>query len=448
MKQVLSSWQLLYYVFGVFHKPLLKMAIYTKRKIVTLLLIGLEQFCSGLCYSIQGPFYPAEAQKRGATPTQYGFVFGIFQLVVFVFSPVCGRYLGILGAKFINCLGVFIMSYTNVLFGFLGLIQDCQMFVTMSFVVRIVEAIGTSSCAISAFSIIAHEFPDNVASAFSLVKSLCGIGLILGPIIGGVLYEVGGFLLPFVVAGGLMASAFIIVCIFLPSQTSVTNESEALGKALKLLKEPSIIINGLVVFASSYGVGFLQAVLEPHVQTLNLTSIQIGTVFMVYGGAFAFASPFWGRLCDRTLTPYAVSVIGIVIIILSSFFLGPAPFLPMHLSLYSISISLVVYSFGLGATIVSSFSGLQKNAVTLGLPDEISTYALASGLWNSLFSLGLFIGPSVAGILYEIIGFPWASQTISFFNVILLLCLCVSYYYQKKCNTIIGKSEVPPVASD
>ena len=42
---------------------------------------------------MKAPFYPAEAEKKGATATQYGLVFGIFELTVFIVSPLMGRFL-------------------------------------------------------------------------------------------------------------------------------------------------------------------------------------------------------------------------------------------------------------------------------------------------------------------------------------------------------------------
>lgn len=40
-----------------------------------------------------------------------------------------------------------------------------------------------------------------------------------------------------------------------------------------------------------------------------------------------------------------------------------------------------------------------------GFPDDMATYGLVSGLWASFFSLGAFVGPSVAGVLYDTVGF-------------------------------------------
>ena len=48
---------------------------------------------------------------------------------------------------------------------------------------------------------IAKEFPDNVATMFAILETFFGIGMIVGPTVGGALYEAGGFTLPFVSLG-------------------------------------------------------------------------------------------------------------------------------------------------------------------------------------------------------------------------------------------------------
>ena len=47
----------------------------------------------------QAPFFPQEAEKKGANATEYGLVFGIFELVVFLISPVYGQFLNRIGPK-------------------------------------------------------------------------------------------------------------------------------------------------------------------------------------------------------------------------------------------------------------------------------------------------------------------------------------------------------------
>ena len=42
------------------------------------------------------------------------------------------------------------------------------------------------------FSVIAKEFPDRVATMFACLETFFGLGLIVGPSVGGALYEAGG----------------------------------------------------------------------------------------------------------------------------------------------------------------------------------------------------------------------------------------------------------------
>lgn len=73
--------------------------------------------------SLQAPFYPGEAEKKGASPTQYGFVFGIFELTVFIVSPIFGAHLNKIGAKRVFNLGILTTGTCSILFGFLDRIE-------------------------------------------------------------------------------------------------------------------------------------------------------------------------------------------------------------------------------------------------------------------------------------------------------------------------------------
>ena len=50
----------------------------------------------------------------------------------------------------------------------------------MSFLIRIIEAVGNSMFLTSVFTIIAREFPDNVATMFACLETFFGLGLIVG----------------------------------------------------------------------------------------------------------------------------------------------------------------------------------------------------------------------------------------------------------------------------
>ena len=58
------------------------------------------------------------------------------------------------------------------------------------FILRIFLAIGCTASATASFAITANIFPENVATVFGLLETATGLGMMFGPAIGGLLYQV------------------------------------------------------------------------------------------------------------------------------------------------------------------------------------------------------------------------------------------------------------------
>ena len=65
----------------------------------------------------QAPFYPLEAEKKGCMPSEYGLVFGIFELTVFLVSPIIGANLNRMGMKMTLNVGIGTVGVSSILFG-------------------------------------------------------------------------------------------------------------------------------------------------------------------------------------------------------------------------------------------------------------------------------------------------------------------------------------------
>lgn len=107
-----------------------------------------------------------QAERKGATATEYGLVFGIFELVVFIISPIYGQCINRIGPKVLFNSGIFTTGTSAILFGLLDRIPDHVPFITCAFIIRIVEALGNAAFLTASFAIIAKEFPNNVATTF------------------------------------------------------------------------------------------------------------------------------------------------------------------------------------------------------------------------------------------------------------------------------------------
>lgn len=66
-----------------------------------------------------------QAEKKGCTATAYGLVFGVFELVVFLVSPLYGAYLNSIGPKVLFNGGIFTTGTAAIVFGLLDHVQVC-----------------------------------------------------------------------------------------------------------------------------------------------------------------------------------------------------------------------------------------------------------------------------------------------------------------------------------
>jgi len=393
---------------------------------------------------MQAPFYPIEAEMKGCTPSEYGLVFGIFELVVFLVSPIIGANLNRLGIKVTLCTGIGAVGVSTVFFGLLDKLENGKVFLAFSFVLRIIAAAGNAAFLTGSFSLIAKEFPDNVATMFAILETFFGLGMILGPFIGGLLYELGGFILPFVILGGALVAATLFVVIMLPKERQAPPDSAEKPSMINAIKVPSIIMACYSVACAAASLGFLQATLEPHLREFKMNALQIGAMFVVNGGVYGVAAPVFGMVCDR-YSPKTVAFLGSILMVISFSLMGPLPFFGIGKSKGLIIFALVLQGIGLGAQVVSGFADAHRQAILNGFPDTIDTYGLISGLWTSVFALGAFIGPTLAGILFDAVGFPWACMLIIGNQLLVMIILgglfVKTMYQMRKGHTQIKSGE-------
>ncbi|XP_078042408.1 MFS-type transporter SLC18B1 [Augochlora pura] len=420
------------------------MAQFTKRQWLTLIVISLADFANAICVSLQAPFYPQEAEKKGASPSEYGLVFGIFELVVFIISPVYGQYLHRIGPKLLFNGGILTTGTCAILFGLLDKVNGHYPFIVLSFVIRIVEAMGNAAFLTASFAIIAKEFPDNVATTFASLETFFGLGLIVGPTVGGALYQVGGYVTPFVVLGSALFTTAVMTIFILPVHPNSSEATQSTGGVTKVLKVPGVLVATSSIIATSMSIGFLQATLEPHLRQFELSPVILGLMFVLNGGTYAITAPAWGWLCDKHSHPKVATAAGCILVCVGFCLVGPAPFIPSQTIIWLTITGLVIHGLGMAAQLVASFTDAMRTSIDYGFPNNLETYGLISGLWTSTFALGAFIGPSIAGILMDNIGFRNASMFIVMLHLIvgvLAAMFLSSCTQRRKQYTEIGATE-------
>ena len=97
--------------------------------------------CWGFMASIMAPFLPVEAEAKGASPSQFGPIFGIIHLALFLISPLMGKVVTRWGLGTVFKTGLLLISFSSVCFGLLTFLADSTLFLCLAYALRIVEGI-------------------------------------------------------------------------------------------------------------------------------------------------------------------------------------------------------------------------------------------------------------------------------------------------------------------
>ena len=127
-----------------------------------------------------------------------------------------------------------------------------------------------------------------------------------------------------------------------------------------------------------------------------------------------------GPLIDLFGQPLVFSTIGNALFITVFTFIGPIPFISVTLTTDIIKVIMSVAGISYATLLVSSFGRAQYKILTYGYKNNVNTHLMISGLWLSAFSLGNFVGPTVAGALVEKYGFQWTTLAFVILFVVVI----------------------------
>uniref|UniRef100_A0A3B5B331 Solute carrier family 18 member B1 n=1 Tax=Stegastes partitus TaxID=144197 RepID=A0A3B5B331_9TELE len=341
----------------------------TRRQALTLISMASVNFSSMICYSILGPFFPAEALKKGASQTVVGLIFGCYAVCNLIGSLILGRYIVQIGAKFMLVAGLFVSAGCTIMF-LLDRVPSGPAFITLCFIVRSVDAVGFAGAMISSFALTAKIFPDRVATVLGSLEIFTGLGLILGPPVGGWFYQSFGYEVPFMLLGCLLLLMVPFNIYVLPNIEADASKDSF----FTLLSHVKVILICYAIFTLSAGLGFLDATFSLF---FHLTPGYVGIIMLGLSLPYCLATPLMGYFTDK------------------------------YPPLWLLVLMLGLIGFSLGLTAIPMFPEIITCAEK-GFEEGLSTLGMVSGLFNAIWSL-MFYGPTVGGLITQHLSFEWAA---------------------------------------
>jgi DHA1 family multidrug resistance protein-like MFS transporter len=358
------------------------------------------------------PILPFVVEKFGGSGIAMGALMAIFSLMQFIFSPFWGDLSDRYGRKPLLILGTMGNGLTMIGFGLSSSLSMLYVFRALG---------GILSCATlpTAMAFIGDSTQEHDRGAgMGIVGAAMGIGMVLGPGIGGIL---GGHSIqaPFFLSAALSLLATALIWIFLPEslhadrRTSIVNgiRGPQLGSMLAALLGP-IGFLFVLAFLHNFAMSNFEGIFAYYVEErFGYTSQTIGMILTVVGLTSA--------VVQGMLTGMATRKWGDVAVIKASLFASIFGFL------------LMLTSRDLGGVILMTSLFILSNAMLRPAVSSLiskradSGQGVAMGMNNAFMSLGRVVGPLWAGVALDLnINFPFMTGAL-----VMLIGFVASLFY-------------------
>ncbi|SDS57879.1 MFS transporter [Actinoplanes derwentensis] len=346
---------------------------------VTALALGVDMFLYGALV----PILPTLPAVDGSVMAS-GLLFGAYAIAMLLAIPPVGIWVDRAGPRTPFVAGLAGLAVATLLFA-LATGLDGSYGLTLLCAARAAQGMAAAVSWTAGLSLIAATHPpEQRGRAMGTALSAIGIGVLLGPAIGGPLADAFGPRAPFLVVAALAladAAARILLIRRIPHHVRTG------GVYRELATAPRFPLLAALTVLGATAIAFPEPVLPLHLFDLGLGSTGIGLAFAGAALAGSAAAPLAGALADRT-SPQRVAAAGALITAAGFLLAG------RHSPPWSIT--------GLALVAVGAQLVLAPTLALVGTLAESRTppsYGAAYALYNLAYTGGLAIAPVAAGSL-------------------------------------------------
>ena len=358
-------------------------------------------------YSMPFSIFPLIASNKGVSHSLIGLIFSVFPLGSIIPSLIFAKMMKVWGRiklLFISCL---LLGISTILFGLLDRIDSTSVFLALAITSRIVQGMACGGFCTVAYAIIALLYRDSLIKKQTFMVLSFTVGVGLGPIIGGGLYEVFNYEVANYVFAAVAFSSLPTLLLLPSAADGQVEEGESSTKISNFILNRRYAATIALIVINFSGFTFIYVSLEEHLKEFGsgpvITGFFIAELTMSYFLSMILLN-FLPKKVDRRIW----LILGTMIEFLSFFLVGPDPFLISKESpvlYYFIGLGIFLCGFGGGLSILPILPELiDIGRIHISLDDE-AVGDVASACNNIGFQIGEFLGPILGGVFGEWIGF-------------------------------------------
>ena len=369
-------------------------------------------FIHGIGLQMFAPFLPLYLKQLGVTgPKAQSTWSGILYGITFLFSALLAPYWGVMSDKYGR--KALILRTT---FG-IALVALLMSFVTNVYqllILRILHGIcGAMTPALTA--LVSQGLPENkMGQGLSTMQVAIIAGNILGPFIGGLLFDWIGYRDVLVIVFVLTLLAGILTLLFIhePRRDQTKAHSTVMNNIKLVLSSPSLRMAAAALFVIQFALFVVQPILPLFIAALHgagNSATMIGLVFSVTGLSALLFTPFWGRIGDKKGFQKTLSLS----LLFSGIIFFPQALVTSVYQLLPLRAGVGFFMAGIipstQALIVKNTSDLQRGGVL--------------GITYSVNLCGQALGPLVGGLVGAVLGYRFAMALTSVLLIIIWFVL-------------------------
>lgn len=345
----------------------------------------LATFTDIVAYSIAVPVLPDLSRKLGASPTMIGFLFASFGVTLLTVSMPSGALSDRIGRKAPLVGGMLILVLASLLFAFATTLP-------WLFAARLAQGAADAVTWVVGFALVADLYPASERGRITgIVMMGTSFAFMIGPSIGGWLYELGGIRLPFVFVAAMACAAMLAFAWLDVPAPPADRDPVPIGLVLRV---PAVALCAVAVLGISSTLSMLEPVLALRLNELGVNPARIGVVYGIGAIATTAVHPFYGRAADawgaRRMTTLGLFLAGCML-----------PLLGRAWSFQSAVALFVVHAVCASLAITPSLAFMGEATSEAG----VESFGVAYGLYNLAWGAGLLGGPALGGFLFERVGF-------------------------------------------
>jgi DHA1 family multidrug resistance protein-like MFS transporter len=364
-------------------------------------------------YGMVIPIMPFFIDSLGGSGRIFGLLIALYGITEFLFAPIWGGISDKIGRKPVLIVSVLGEGASMLMLGFSSRLW-------MLFTTRALAGIVSSATVPITLAYVSDgTSEEDRGKAIGMVGAAMGLGVILGPVIGGWLAGTS-LILPFFIASGLCVAALLLIMFFVPesfpsgvlSSNSRHTRPSGNRKLWRALNSPIGILLAMA-FLMSFAVNNFSGVFGLYaLERYGFGPKQVGTMIMIMGGAAVISQSF----LVGPMTKHCGEETMITILL----FAGSVAFIVLILANAYTSVLLACSFLILTKTL------LRPAIISLTTKRTILGQGATMGLCNAFMSLGRIAGPIWAGFAFDLhINYPYLSGAAILFIGFLVSVLLV-----------------------